>query len=642
MKKLISRLLILVGIGALAIPVCYTICFVVGHLAMSRGPLPNCEKELPDPRQPAVVFLVDVSGSMETPDMATSASNAVTRIAAVKHALADYVNAGPMRPVGLVSFTGFAATHALPGCSREEFLKQVEALHVSKVVFDSDDRVCNPDGAMTAIGDGMAAALSALRGVGTARERSIVLISDGFSNAGKLSAEDAFDMARASGVHVHTIGIKRFSLKDIADAAGERFTYVSDESSLRKALADTSRSSSDSAEKETEENPIDVTVVPLPPWTKETDDLTPDPRPPPFKQKVVKPEKEKKPEKKPEEKKPEKKPEMKRGDLMSKAKVIKGQPKPQKPEPKLKDTAKLSKVPAPPAPPAPPLPPDVKIPDSVRDFGKGTAAEDPLKNIDAKKMFEQGYRFGTCNPLAPSEEQRCFSLIRSAIDREWNKESFNWREGLRNIQVKLQLSADGKVRGFTVLSDSGDADVDRTVQNALTRLRDTKINGLTEQFLKKYPEVNVVMELALDSKKTEQHANVGGSGKGTAAEDPLKNIDPKKMFEQGYRYGSRNQLATSEEQLCLSLIKRAINREWDKESFNYHEGLRIIKVKLQLGAGGKVRGFTVLSGSGDADVDRTAQNALTRLRGTTINGLTEQFLKKYPEVDTDMEPTMGR
>lgn len=130
-------------------------------------------------------------------------------------------------------------------------------------------------------------------------------------------------------------------------------------------------------------------------------------------------------------------------------------------------------------------------------------------------------------------------------------------------------------------------------------------------------------------------------GKGTASEEPLKNIDMKKMLEQGYRYGARNQLAASEEQLCLSLIKRAINREWDKESFNYHEGLRNIQVKLQLGIDGKVRGFMVLSGSGDADVDRTAHNALTRLRGTKINGLTEQFLKKYPELNTVMEPKMG-
>ncbi len=518
MKKVFSRLSILAGICVLAFPVCYAVCFVVGHLAWQRAPLPNCVKVIPDSRQPAVVFLVDVSGSMETPDMATPSSNAVTRIAAVKHALADYANEEPMRPVGLVSFAGYAATHALPGCTREEFLKQVEALNVSKVVFDDDDRMCNPEGTMTAIGDGMAAALSVLRGMGTTRERTIVLISDGFSNAGKLSAEESFNMARASGVHVHTVGIKRFSLKEVAGIAGGRFTYVSDESSLRKAIANTSRQSSDSVERETEESPLDVAR--LPPWTKKTDDLKPDPRPPPPMQKAspqpklakpdkvkentptmtglaveqVKIESEMEPEKKPEEKpekKPEKKPELKRGDLKNKAKLQKTPPKPQKPEPRLKDTAKLKNVPA---PPAPPPPPEVKIPDSVKEFGKGTAAEDPLKHFDMKIMLDKGYRYGARNQLATSEEQLCLSLIKRAICREWDKESFDYREGLRNIQVKLQLGADGKVRGFTVLSGSGDAEVDRTAQNALMRLRGTKINGLTEQFLKKYPELNTVME----------------------------------------------------------------------------------------------------------------------------------------------------
>ena len=205
----------------------------------------------------------------------------------------------------------------------------------------------------------------------------------------------------------------------------------------------------------------------------------------------VEPEKLKKePEKKPE-KKLEKKPEMRRGDLKNKAKLQKTPPKPQKEAPKLKDTAKLHKVPA---PSAPPPPPEVKVPDSMREFSKGTAAEDPLKNVDVKKMLEMGYRYGARNQLASSEEQLCLSLIKRAIGREWDKESFNYHEGLRNIQVKLQLDADGKVRDFTVLSGSGDADVDRTAQNALTRLRGTKINGLSEQFLKKYPELHMIME----------------------------------------------------------------------------------------------------------------------------------------------------
>ena len=65
-------------------------------------------------------------------------------------------------------------------------------------------------------------------------------------------------------------------------------------------------------------------------------------------------------------------------------------------------------------------------------------------------------------------------------------------------------------------------------------------------------------------------------------------------------------------------------------------------VKFQLGAGGVVRGFVILSGSGDADVDRTAVSALNRLKaGGRIAGLSAQFLEQFPELAIVMEPTQG-
>ena len=61
-------------------------------------------------------------------------------------------------------------------------------------------------------------------------------------------------------------------------------------------------------------------------------------------------------------------------------------------------------------------------------------------------------------------------------------------------------------------------------------------------------------------------------------------------------------------------------------------------MKIQLGADGTVRDFTVLEGSGDAVVDQTAQNALNRLKGMKIYGLTKMLLKKYSELTIVMEP----
>lgn len=237
--------------------------------------------------------------------------------------------------------------------------------------------------------------------------------------------------------------------------------------------------------------PIDMTIVP--PWAQQTDDPEPDPNPPsPEVKQETPPPKAPEPEKvevKPnveavekvvEKKKPEK------VDLKKNAKLVKKPPKPQPPPKSLKDTAKLN--------PAKPLerPPDLKIP--VKTFGKGTAHDKPLKDIDMKKMLDQGYRYGAKNQIATSEEQRCVSLIKQAILREWNKESFKWYNGLKPIEVEFHLGSGGVVQNFKIRSGSGDADVDRTAVSALNRLKGQKIYGLTAQFLEQFPELAIVME----------------------------------------------------------------------------------------------------------------------------------------------------
>ena len=126
-------------------------------------------------------------------------------------------------------------------------------------------------------------------------------------------------------------------------------------------------------------------------------------------------------------------------------------------------------------------------------------------------------------------------------------------------------------------------------------------------------------------------------GKATAAEKPLSPEEIQRLLNQGYRYGSKNQLATSESQRCVSVIADAIQREWDKEkSFKCYPGLSPIQVVLQFGPGGTVRGFRILSGSGDPDVDRTAQSALRRLH--RIMGLSSTFLEQFPEIAIEMKP----
>ena len=221
--------------------------------------------------------------------------------------------------------------------------------------------------------------------------------------------------------------------------------------------------------------PIDMTIVP--PWAEQKpDDPDPDPNPPP------KPEPPK-PKPKPAPPKPEplknvdavekvvekKKPE--KLNLRDKAKLVKDAPKP--PE-KLDLREKATKVEAPKLPP-----------------GKATAQDKPLSPEEFARLMNQGYRIGAKNQIAQNEVQLCASYIKKAIMAEWDKESFKWYPGLSAIHVALSLGPGGTVRGFRIVRSSGDADVDRTANNALRRLR--RIYGLTAAFLEQFPEITIEM-----------------------------------------------------------------------------------------------------------------------------------------------------
>ncbi len=237
--------------------------------------------------------------------------------------------------------------------------------------------------------------------------------------------------------------------------------------------------------------PIDMTIVP--PWAEvDPDDPEPDPNPPPepkqeqpkpqpkpkidppkvddVKQDAVVKETEKpkpkkpefkkaalkKPEKKPEEKKPEeKKPKIKPGDF--------------------KKNAKLHK----------------NIPKNVPRTGKGTAKEKPLSQAEILKALNADARYGSSNQLAANEEQRCISLVASALKRHWTEE-FQWNDSLRSVHLELHLGAGGSIKDARIVRSSGDAQVDKTV--LLAAKNTGSIPGLSQAFLDKYPVFVIEMK----------------------------------------------------------------------------------------------------------------------------------------------------
>ena len=239
--------------------------------------------------------------------------------------------------------------------------------------------------------------------------------------------------------------------------------------------------------------PIDMTVVVDENLDKPPDDEKPTPapkEPEPPKPEPPKPEpkvEEPPPKlddkldavvKEPEKKKQEKKKEEKKKEFV-KGKLVKQDPKKKKDEEKKKES-KFVKG-------------ELKKADPARRKpANGPRTDKKMSQAEIAKWLALGARPGTTNQLAPNEESRCIGVIANAIQREWARETFNWNASLAPIQVSLRLGAGGRVLGFSILKGSGDAAVDRTAQNALSRVK--SILGLSADFIASFPELAVEMK----------------------------------------------------------------------------------------------------------------------------------------------------
>ena len=115
------------------------------------------------------------------------------------------------------------------------------------------------------------------------------------------------------------------------------------------------------------------------------------------------------------------------------------------------------------------------------------------------------------------------------------------------------------------------------------------------------------------------------SGNGRTDRKTLTDAQIRDMLNKGYVPGKSNQLAASEMQLCLSLIKQAFYAKWDRPPWT--ESLKPMVVRVWFGAGGRVVNYKLEQGSGDARADASIMQA-ARLVGT-VRGLTPDFIKEY-------------
>lgn len=151
------------------------------------------------------IFLcLDISGSMSTPDLKPS------RIEAAKATLGSFVDGVAGDRIGLVVFAGKAFTQCpltLDHSVVKYFIQQVD---LSTVGIDG-----------TALGDGLALAVSRLVQEKDDSDKVIVLATDGRNNSG-IDPQQAAALAVGAGIKVYTIGmgVKGGAVVQFRDAWG--------------------------------------------------------------------------------------------------------------------------------------------------------------------------------------------------------------------------------------------------------------------------------------------------------------------------------------------------------------------------------------------------------------------------------------
>jgi Ca-activated chloride channel family protein len=140
-----------------------------------------------------IMLAVDLSGSMQTPDM-RNGDSAISRLAAVKSVAGDFIKRRVGDRLGLILF------------GDQAYLQTPLTLDRSTVLTLLDEAQIGLAGQQTAIGDAIGLAIKRLRDEPVGN-RVLILLTDGASNSGSIEPLKAADLAAQEGVRIYTIGV---------------------------------------------------------------------------------------------------------------------------------------------------------------------------------------------------------------------------------------------------------------------------------------------------------------------------------------------------------------------------------------------------------------------------------------------------
>ena len=220
------------------IPLCFALglaCLVVALARPQKG-LSNSRvrTEAVD-----IILLLDLSESMDTRDF-VEFNQRISRLEASKDVITRFLEKRPNDRIGMVGFASLPYAIAPLTLDHGWLVKRMEGLHTGML-----------DGRHTAIGDGIASAVNRLR-ESEAKSRIIILLTDGASNWGTLSPEDAARAAEALGIKIYTIGagapgigslaqndeVDEVTLQHVAQITGARFYRARDLQTLDEVYAE--------------------------------------------------------------------------------------------------------------------------------------------------------------------------------------------------------------------------------------------------------------------------------------------------------------------------------------------------------------------------------------------------------------------
>jgi Ca-activated chloride channel family protein len=136
-----------------------------------------------------LIIALDASPSMSARDVGSE-----NRFEAARQVIRDFVRGRENDAIGLVAFGKEAALRVPPTLDYDFLLRELDSLRIMEL------------GDGTAIGTGIAVGAAHLEG-SRAREKVIILVTDGDNNAGEVSPEQAAALAQDLSIRVYTIGI---------------------------------------------------------------------------------------------------------------------------------------------------------------------------------------------------------------------------------------------------------------------------------------------------------------------------------------------------------------------------------------------------------------------------------------------------